>query len=258
MFDNTVDSILNDILTDLLNEDPNVDVSQGSPDYISAKAFASALWGLENRGKYLSTQIVPGPNMERNGLEEWASARGIILNPSESDASLLARLRFNLRRPPAGGNKYDYVTWARAASSDIADAWTVPRGQGPGTVDLIVLAKAATTGSEIPSSDLLATVRGYIVDLCPDVVEYLRVLAPEVLLQDVTINRTDADYPAAQAIADITSSLASYLPGQILYPDSLKVLALGGGNGNAPVTAPAAPVEPTAYQMIRPGVINVT
>jgi len=258
MFDNTFDSLLNDILTDHVNQDPAVDVSKGSPDYVTSSAFASALWALESRGKYLSTQIVPGPNMERDNLEHWASLRGLALNPAESDSSLLARLLGNIRRPPAGGNKYDYVAWALAASPNVANAWTVPCGQGPGTIDVIILANATLTGSEIPGDDLIATVTAYLTDICPLDPKYLRVLAPQVLTENVTIARAGADYPAAQAIADITSSLAAYIPGQTLYGDSLKVLALGGGNGSAPVTAPPADVVPTAYQMIRPGVINVT
>lgn len=258
MFDRTFDEILQEIITDHVNQDPVIDISKGSPDYITSAAVASAIWGMEKRGKYLSTQIVPGPDMSRENLEHWAIMRGLALDPAESDAALLTRLLFDIRHPPAGGNKYDYSRWAKLASLDVAAAWCVSQGQGTGTVDVIILANAARTGSEIPANALLSTVRAFIADICPDQVQFLRVLAPEVLGEDVTISRAGTDYPDAQAIADITTSLAIYIPGQPLYQDTLKGLALGGGDGRALVTLPAADIVPTPYQMIRPGAINVT
>lgn len=70
--------------------------------------------------------------------------------------------------------------------------------------------------------------------------------------------KAKAIYPAASAVTDVTNYLAAFIPGQKLILDQLKNIALGGGDGEAPVTLPAANVVPTAYQLIRPGIIDVT
>jgi uncharacterized phage protein gp47/JayE len=252
----TFDELLNAILTDLQTQAPGCDVSRGSLLFVKSSALASALWGLYKEGQYVEFQRF-ADTCDRETLDHYVTVRGMTIIPGETDAALRARVLDDIRHPPAGGNKYDYPRWAKEASTDVQGAWCVPLGQGPGTVDVVITAKAAT-GSEIPDADLLATVRAYIVDICPTDIKFLRVLAPEPLPVNVTIDRAGSDYPAASAIADITAYLAGFTPGQPLYLDQLKALALGGSEGAAPVTLPVADVTPTAYQMIRPGVINVT
>lgn len=250
----------NDILTALLasytNQDPGADISQGSPVYIKCAALAAAIWGLYNEGQYVDRQRF-ADTCDRETLEHYIAIAAMAVIPGEAEADLRARVLFDIQQPPAGGNKYDYVRWAKESSLLVANAWCVPQGQGPGTVDIIITA-VASTGSEIPSAELLALVRAAIVALCPEGVQFLRVLAPEVLSEDVTIARVGAGYPVADANSDISAYMNSMAPGEALYIDQLKLLALGGDSGSAPVTAPAADVIPTAYQMVRPGVINVT
>lgn len=255
-FDKSFDDLLEEILTDWQNQDPSVDVSQASPNYIKSACLASALWGLHRANAWLSDQIFPDTAAYEQ-LVAHAAMRQLQLDPAATPAEILAAVLEDIRRPPAGGNKYDYVRWAKQSSPDVSAAWYVPMGQGPGTVDVIILADVTATGSEIPDADLLATVRAYIVDICPGDVKYLRVLAPEVIEQDVTIVRTAASEPVATAEANITNYLAGFSPGQTLYRAQLAALALGSGSGGAEVSAPAADVVPTSYQMIRPGVIDV-
>ena len=52
----------------------------------------------------------------------------------ETDAELLARHLWILRHPPAGGNKYDYITWAMSAAG-VYQAYHFPRRRGLGTAD---------------------------------------------------------------------------------------------------------------------------
>ena len=255
-YDKSFDELLNDTLTDHVNQDPTVDVSKGSLVFIKSAASSSAVWGLYQEINYIGDQIIPGVNTDRENLEHHAIVRGLPLIGGETDAALLARILEFIRRPPAGGNQYDYVRWAKELDG-VASAWCIPCGQGPGTIDVILLADITLTGSEIPTTQLLADVRAHLVDICPGDVKYLRVLAPEVLTQDVTITRAGADYPATVASADITAYLQSLQPGQTLYLGQLTTLALGGGSGDAPCTTPSANVIPTSYQMIRPGVVNV-
>lgn len=249
------ETILNRILTDYRNQDNTIDTAKGSLPFINAAALASAIWGLNKDGLYVDAQRF-ADTCDEETLDHYITLRlPVIL--SETLADKRARVLSDIRTPPAGGNQYDYRRWAKEASADVAEAWCVPLGQGPGTVDVVILA-AVSTGSEIPLDALLATVRAYIVDICPSDVKYLRVLAPQVITENVTIVRQGSDYPASSAITDITNYLASFIPGQPLYRDQLKGNALGGGDGAAPVTLPAGDVTPTPYQMIRPGIINVT
>jgi len=254
-FQKSFDDILNGLLADHANQDPEADISKGSLIFIKSAAQASALWGLYKQLEYQARQIFPDTS-DRENLEHHATVRGLPLIPSETDVALLARILDYIRRPPAGGNKYDYVRWAKEIAG-VASAWCISGGQGPGTVDIMVLSDPALTGSEIPTAELLADVRAHLVDICPENVKFLRALAPEVLLQDVTIARIGAEYQAAAAAADITVYLQSMLPGQALYLGQLTSLALGGEGGDATCSIPAANVVPTAYQMIRAGVISV-
>ena len=255
-FNRTFDSLLNDLLTDYANQLPGADISKGSLIFIKIAAEASALWGLYQTLDYLARQMFPD-TADREHLEHYATLRGMPLISGETDAALLSRLLEFIRRPPSGGSRYDYTRWAMEITG-VAAAWCVPNGQGVGTVDVVLLADPVVTGSEIPTVGLLAAVRAHLVDLCPINVKFVRCLAPELLLQDVTIVRTGATYPAASAVADITAVLDLFTPGQPLYPAQLTNLALGSEAGDAAVTVPAGgAVYPTGYQMIRPGTVNV-
>ena len=65
---------------------------------------------------------------------------------AESDAELLARLLELIRRPPAGGNRYDYRRWALEVPG-VSAAYVYPLRRGLGTVDVVV-----TSAGGLPSS----------------------------------------------------------------------------------------------------------
>lgn len=255
-FDKDFDTILAGILTDFRNQYPNVDTSQGSLIYIRACCYASALWGIYKSQGWFGDQIFPDTAC-LDHLQRHAYARGLPTVPGETPAALLTRYLSYERTPPAGGNRYDYPRWALEASSDVASCTVIPQGQGPGTVDLVLTARPGT-GSEVPTNALCTLVRSHIGGIAPELVKYLRVLPVAILTRDVTIVRVNATFPAPAAETAITSYMAGFVPGQALYRTQLSALALGGGAGDAPVTMPAANETPTQYQMIRPGVVNVT
>ncbi|WP_337050269.1 baseplate J/gp47 family protein, partial [Serratia fonticola] len=68
----------------------------------------------------------------------------------ESDKSLLARLLELIRRPPAGGNKYDYHRWAMDVPG-VTAAYVYPLRRGLGTVDVVI-----TSGNDLPSPATVA------------------------------------------------------------------------------------------------------
>jgi uncharacterized phage protein gp47/JayE len=251
----TYDELLNAILTDYTNQLPGADNSKGSMIYIKSAAIASAFWGLYQHQSWISNQIFPDTAATEN-LEHHAWIRGITRKSGETDADLLSRLLAYIRRPPAGGNQYDYVNWALTITN-VKAAYCIPLGQGPGSVDVVIVADPAT-GSEIPSADLLAEVWAHIDNLRPVSAKYIRALAPTILAEDVTISGTGPNYNPVQAAADITAYLNGFTPAQPLYRSQLGNFAIVNGAADAIVTLPAVNVVPTTTQIIRPGVISVT
>lgn len=149
-FQKDFDTLFAAIRTDWQNQYPDADLSQGSLIYMKSACLASALWGLYKYQDWIARQIFPD-SAETANLERHAWVRNITRNTGETDAALLARLLDVIRRPPAGGNQYDYIKWAKEVDG-VAQAYCVPLGQGLGTVDVIVLANEAVAGSEIPSN----------------------------------------------------------------------------------------------------------
>jgi uncharacterized phage protein gp47/JayE len=149
-FEKDFDTLFQDILIDWQNQFPAADLSKGSLIFMKSACLASALWGLYKYQEWISRQIFPDTADTAN-LEHHAWVRGVSRTAGETDAAYLARLLDYIRRPPAGGNKYDYVKWAKEISG-VAKAYCIPIGQGLGTVDVIILADQNTIGDEVPSS----------------------------------------------------------------------------------------------------------
>lgn len=259
-FDKSFDDLLNGLLTDYANQlDANgaaIDTSKGSLAFIKSACMASALWGIYKAQNYLGDQIFPDSADSAN-LEHHAFVRGIPPRKAgESDADLLARLLDYIRRPPAGGNQYDYVKWAIGITG-VKAAYCVPLGQGPGSVDVIVVADAVTTGSEVPTTDLLAAVKAYIDDTRPVTAKYTRALAVALLPTDITLTGSGLNFDKVQTASDITAYINAFVPGQTLFPAALTYIAVQNGAENVTAIVPGAPVVPTSSQAIRPGVISV-
>ena len=154
-FERDFDELLSGILTDYRNQFPEADTSQGSLIFIRSACLASAVWGLYRYQEWISKQIFPD-SADTEALEHHVWVRGLSRTYNEMDSSLLARLLEYIRRPPAGGNKYDYVKWAKAIDN-VTAAYCYPLAQGLGTVDVVIVANEANTGSEVPSSHATLT-----------------------------------------------------------------------------------------------------
>lgn len=248
------DAILNGILTDFSNVLPGVDISQGSLAYMKAAGYASALWGLYEYQSWISRQIFPD-SADTEALEHHGWVRGVARTAGETDAAYLVRILEYLRRPPAGGNQYDYVKWSLEVDG-VAAAYPYPLAQGGESVDVVIVA-GDDTGSEIPDQDLLDAVAAHIADLRPVGARYVRILAPTVQSQAVTMTGVGSSL-AAIVEADISAYLSGFAPGQVLYLPQLLAIATGAGAANPELTVPAATITPAAGAMIRPGAINVS
>uniref|UniRef100_UPI0032B60DD4 baseplate J/gp47 family protein n=1 Tax=Escherichia coli TaxID=562 RepID=UPI0032B60DD4 len=66
-----------------------------------------------------------------------------------------------LRRPPAGGNKYDYKRWALEVDG-VTSAYVEPLRRGLGTVDV-----AITSANDLPSQELINAVLAHIEEVRP-------------------------------------------------------------------------------------------
>lgn len=254
-FRKTFDELLSQILTDWRNQFPSADASQGSLLFLRSACLASALWGAYEHQEWVSRQAQPD-TADTEALEHHGWVRGVERLAGETDAALLERLLAKLRKPPAGGNRYDYVAWAREVQG-VRSAYCYPLGQGLGTVDVVVVADAATEGSEIPDAELLAATKAHIDEVRPTTASLVRCLAPTLVVQDVTMTVTG---PADVTViaAEIEAYLSSFIPLQPLYLGQLIAIAIDNGAIDAVVSVPAASVVPTGYEMLRPGAMEVT
>lgn len=247
------DNLFNNILTDFQNQFPEADTSQGSLIYIKSACLASALWGLYKYQDYITDQIFPD-SADTVNLEHHAWVEGLSRNTDEADAELLVRLLEHIRRPPAGGNKHDYVKWAKEVDG-VASAYCIPLAQGLGTVDVIILASG---DEEIPTQTLLDAVYDYIDDVRPVTASTMRVLAPDVIEQAVTMTVTGDDLYLTTIQADIEAYMAALIPGEDLAVTQLAAIAINNGAADVSITVPASNVTADADEIIRPGVVSVS
>lgn len=318
------DELLDEILTDYRNQFPETDTSQGSLIFIKSACIASALWGLYNYQEWISRQMFPD-QADSEYMEHHAWVRGLTRRSSETDTELLTRTLDYIRRPPAGGNRSDYIKWAKEVDY-VAEAWCFPLAQGLGTVDVVITADEDYTGSEIPTdhaltgsvtdtdenklidsgatftgtvrpgdiavnddlgteaeveavdgdgqlslSDDIFTAGGQtytIKSLTVQVKEYIdeerpvtghivRVLAPTIQSEDITLE-IEGTVDSSLIIADITAFVNALGPGDSLYIDQIKAIAINNGATRIASMTPAADVTPDAYEMIRPGTITIS
>ncbi|HDR9101738.1 TPA: baseplate J/gp47 family protein [Burkholderia vietnamiensis] len=118
--------------------------------------------------------------------------------------SLLARLLERIRRPPAGGNKYDYWQWAMEVPG-VTAAFVYPLRRGLGTVDVVIVAEEG-----LPSDDVLSAAQAHIDDQRPVRAKDARVVVPSIKTYDVTaaVKLNGITLDAAQTA--VQSGLAAY------------------------------------------------
>lgn len=251
-FQKSFDELLNGLLTDYHNQFPDADLSQGSLLFIKSACLASALWGLYQHQEYVARQIFPD-TADVAHLEHHAALRGLTRTATDTDAELLARLLDYLRRPPAGGNQYDYIKWALEVDG-VNRAYCLPLHRGDGTVDVLIMADPVT-GSEIPQQTLLDQVAAHIETVRP-VTANVQVRAPVISMVSVTLRTTGTARQASIAEA-LTAYLNAMEPGQTLYRSQLIALALAGGAADATLDTPAGDVIAAEDTYFRPHVITV-
>ena len=190
-----------------------------------------------------------------------------VLNPltggtdAETDASLLERLLDIIRRPPAGGNKYDYRRWALSVDG-VTAAYVYPLRRGLGTVDVVI-----TSAGGMPSAAILAACQAYINDQRPVTAKDTLVLAPTFRSVDITaaisVDGITFDAGKASVIADLKTFISNLQPGDPFIKSQAEgVITSITGITDRSITSPAGNVQPlvnvAVVEWIRAGNIVVT
>lgn len=179
----------------------------------------------------------------------------------ETDASLLARLLDVIRRPPAGGNKYDYRSWALAVPG-VTEAYVYPLRRGLGTVDVVIVANDG-----LPSAETIKATQDHIDDVRPVTAKNTLVLAPEEIKTDIAIKVSLSGLSFEEAEKQIESAMTDYF--QRLAPGEIAVRTqMGGlvsdiiGVIDYDITQPIGNVVPvvdkTTVQWVRKGRVSVS
>jgi len=179
---------------------------------------------------------------------------------TETDSELLARLLDIIRRPPAGGNQYDYRRWALEVPG-VTAAFVYPLRRGLGTVDVAVV-----SGDGLPSLETLNAVREHIEDVRPVTAKHCVVLAPEVVNVNVhiavAIHGVALDAVQADITSQLTAQFADIAPGEPWIRSQAEALVSNvSGVADRVIVAPvgnvAATVDADTLQWLRLGTVTV-
>lgn len=178
----------------------------------------------------------------------------------ESDASLLARLLEIIRRPPAGGNRYDYKNWALSVDG-VTSAYVYPLRRGLDTVDI-----AITSADGVSSEETVRRVQAYIDEMRPVTAKNALVLKPTVTAVPVTVQVKLDGIDLDEAKRRIRTALKEYfdtlIPGDGLTVSQIEA-AISNVDGviDRRLTAPTANRAADTVNRIewfKAGAINVT
>ncbi|WP_103035237.1 baseplate J/gp47 family protein [Castellaniella caeni] len=210
----------------------------------NAPAGLAGVWSLAPAGLDSNAEIV----------EMIGGADG------ETHASLLDRLLFLIRRPPAGGNKYDYIRWARDVPG-VSQAYSYPLRRGLGTIDVAIV-----TEGGLPSAETIQAAQDYIESVRPVTAKNCLVIAPDLVTTDVVVQvrRSGVTLPIATSAIDgvLLAQFAGLAPGVTWVRSQAEgqVSALAGivdRNIITPVANVVPVVDATTVQWIQAGTLTV-
>lgn len=135
---------------------------------------------------------------------------------AEANESLLSRLLEIIRRPPAGGNKYDYRNWAMSVDG-VTSAYIYPIRRGLGTVDIVI-----TSGNSLPSDEIVAACQAYIDDVRPVTAKDSLVIKPSQTLVDVDVKVKLVGIDLITAQNRIKTALDEYFSGIVPGDELIK------------------------------------
>ncbi|AHM72434.1 baseplate J/gp47 family protein [Yersinia hibernica] len=179
----------------------------------------------------------------------------------ESPEDLLARLLDIIRRPPAGGNKYDYKRWALEIPG-VTAAYVYPLRRGLGTVDIVI-----TSADGLPSEAIIAATQAHIDDVRPVTAKSSLVMSPTIKTFDIDLKVTLSGITLDIATALIKETLNNYInrliPGETFIRSQAEMLvSLITGVTDRQIITPANNVVPqvddAVVEWLRVGAITVS
>lgn len=163
-FQRSFNDLLNEILTSYRNQFGGEALTPGAVLFVKASCTASMLWGLYQQLDRAADQIFVS-TADRAHVERHAGEYGIATISEDGGPKATAQLVDEVlsakRSKLSGGNRYDYVAWAKEVTLDgerATDAVVVPLAQGEGTFDIVV----AGQGVQPVSGELCAKIHEYI------------------------------------------------------------------------------------------------
>lgn len=205
---------------------------------VPVRASLTGLLGNTQTGTALTLTVTPA------NLDSTAEALGLVGGTdTETHAQLLERLLDVIRRPPAGGNRWDFRRWALEVPG-VASAFVYPLRRGPGTVDVLI-----TASDGLPSASTLAAVLAHIDALRPAGMKDVKVLVPTLRVVDFRValqvsSGQPADYQDA-----VASQLANWMSplepaGVLIKSQSEALISTLPGVVDRAVQLPAGNVVP--------------
>jgi uncharacterized phage protein gp47/JayE len=143
-YSKTFDDILEGLLSEWRTQFPDADTSVGSMIFIKCSALASALWSAYRYQDWIARQSFVD-TCDSETLDRHAGVYGLTRISGENDAAFAGRLLSHLRKPPAGGNRYDWLRWPK----DPAVVYTYPVGSVPVTAGLVYVHENPRGGGSI-------------------------------------------------------------------------------------------------------------
>lgn len=288
MFSKDFNEILGDILTNYRNIGPidmldvaklkqerpdiyemykvqgNPDTSEGTILHMRAACLASLAYGLHKLADKAVGQFFPD-TASREYLEKHAADYGLT-SSGKTDIQLKDELSVLKKFRLMGGNKYDYIYWAKQVvigDEKVVEATVHPLAQGEGTFDIVIM---SNKNLGVSSGSLIDAVQAKINEnrtVCSGFSWGMRVLGTQPIIIDVSITGTGDRFDKAKTAQDISAYLNSFKHAQTLYRSQLITIAIQNGADNAVVNTPADDVVPIVntvtgmYEMVRPGTIEV-
>ncbi|MDR4896004.1 baseplate J/gp47 family protein [Yersinia kristensenii] len=179
----------------------------------------------------------------------------------ESPEDLLARLLDIIRRPPAGGNKYDYKRWALEIPG-VTAAYVYPLRRGLGTVDIVI-----TSADGLPSEAIIAATQAHIDDVRPVTAKSSLVMSPTIKTFDIDVKVALSGMALDVAATLIKDTLNNYInrliPGETFIRSQAEMLvSLITGVTDRKIITPANNVVPqvdgSVVEWLRVGTITVS
>lgn len=233
----------------------NAVIGADSEAYVAVKSTVTGAY-TNTTSEFTATLVSPP-----DGIASTVTV-GILTGGTnqESGDSLLARYLDILRKPPAGGNKYDYKRWALEVDG-VTSAYVEPLRRGLGTVDV-----AITSANDLPPQDLIDAVLAHIEDVRPVTAKDTLVLAPTKKLVDFVVQVTTSGLTVAQVTPLVEDCITDFMnrlePGQALIISQLETqISLISGITDRKIITPAgnvpAVIDETTWEWLRPGDIDV-